>query len=308
MVDLVSIIIPTYNLEEYIGQALESVLNQTYQHFEIIVIDDGSKDRTREAVNAFRDVRIQVIDTQGPYGPAAARNRGLACCHGEWVAVLDGDDWWDSTRISRLLTLAYSRQAQIVADNLWLITNGHKRPWNTYFSEAGISWTAETTITIQELARYDLGILKPIFRTQFLKRHDLQYNESILHGEDFVLLLECLRCRPVMVVTPEPLYFYRNRPGSLIADETIAAPQSLATVEFLEERYGSQHELAPVLEYRRKLAETAVLVSQIRKHIRRRQWGEAIYRLLRHRTLWGPFGRWLLKAGRRKLLKTGTLL
>lgn len=88
--NLVSVVISCYNHEDYLGEAIESVLAQTYPHFEVIVVDDGSTDRSWEVAREFSRVRCFKQDNQGT--PAATRNRGLQESRGEYVVFLDGDD------------------------------------------------------------------------------------------------------------------------------------------------------------------------------------------------------------------------
>ena len=88
----VSVIIPTYNCAQYITEAVESVLNQTYKDFEIIVVDDGSTDNTKEVIKPYLN-KIKYIYQQNS-GPSAARNRGIKEAKGEYIAFLDADDIW----------------------------------------------------------------------------------------------------------------------------------------------------------------------------------------------------------------------
>jgi len=88
----VSVIIPTYNRAHTIGRAIKSVLNQTYQDFEIIVVDDGSTDNTEEVVKSFRDKRIRYIQHKKNKGAAAARNTGIKSAKGKYIAFQDSDD------------------------------------------------------------------------------------------------------------------------------------------------------------------------------------------------------------------------
>ena len=88
----ISIIIPTYNSAQYICEAIESVLNQTYKDFEIIVVDDGSTDNTKEVIKPYLN-KIKYIYQQNS-GPSAARNRGIKEAKGEYIAFLDADDIW----------------------------------------------------------------------------------------------------------------------------------------------------------------------------------------------------------------------
>jgi glycosyltransferase involved in cell wall biosynthesis len=99
---LVSIIVPVRDGEAFIGDTLQSALGQTYRNTELIVVDDGSRDRTRAIVNQWveRDSRVRVL-AQANRGVAAARNRALAAARGELIAPLDADDLWDPTKLER---------------------------------------------------------------------------------------------------------------------------------------------------------------------------------------------------------------
>lgn len=90
---LVTVIIPVYQVEKYIANTVRSVLAQTYANFELLIIDDGSTDRSREICQQFTDSRIKII-RQENQGVAAARNTGIAHAQGDYIAFLDGDDLW----------------------------------------------------------------------------------------------------------------------------------------------------------------------------------------------------------------------
>src|SRR5215510_11266770 len=90
----VSVIIPTHNRAEFLRSAITSVLKQTFQDFEIVIIDDASKDHTREVITSFNDARIKAIHNQVSKGAAGARNIGMMNSNSEYVAFLDDDDEW----------------------------------------------------------------------------------------------------------------------------------------------------------------------------------------------------------------------
>jgi glycosyltransferase involved in cell wall biosynthesis len=93
----ISVIIPAFNAEQYLAQTVSSVLGQTHRDLEVIVVDDGSTDRTREVAESFSDARVRVLT--GPNGGvSAARNRGAGVATGEILAFLDADDLWDRTK------------------------------------------------------------------------------------------------------------------------------------------------------------------------------------------------------------------
>ena len=90
----VSVIIPTYRRPDFLGKAIESVLNQTFQDFEVIIVDDASNDNTGEVVRGFVDKRIHYVCHEVNRGGAAARNTGILKARGRYIAFLDDDDEW----------------------------------------------------------------------------------------------------------------------------------------------------------------------------------------------------------------------
>jgi glycosyltransferase involved in cell wall biosynthesis len=99
---LVSVIIPVYNYERYLGEAIESVLGQTHQHLEVIVVDDGSTDQSGEVAKSFADKGVRYCD-QVHAGIGPARNKGVELAQGDFLAFLDADDRWPLEKIERQL-------------------------------------------------------------------------------------------------------------------------------------------------------------------------------------------------------------
>lgn len=99
---LVSVVMPVYNTERYVGEAIESVLAQADVSVELIVIDDGSTDGTREVLRSYGD-RIKLVESDANSGIGAARNRGIAIARGEFLAFMDADDIWRSEKLSKQL-------------------------------------------------------------------------------------------------------------------------------------------------------------------------------------------------------------
>jgi glycosyltransferase involved in cell wall biosynthesis len=102
---LISVVIPVFNLEAYLGEAVDSVLNQTCREFEIILVDDGSTDRSLEIMRGYQlrlPEKVRAISREH-LGAAAARNAGIAAAAGEWIAFLDGDDVWKPGKLEKQL-------------------------------------------------------------------------------------------------------------------------------------------------------------------------------------------------------------
>lgn len=119
---VVSIIVPIYNIEAYLPQCLESIINQTYKNLDIILINDGSTDKSKVICVQYAsdDDRIRVIHKDNG-GLSTARNAGLDIAHGEWVSFIDGDDWMEPDMIEVLLEAAYKTNSEISCCNIKLI-------------------------------------------------------------------------------------------------------------------------------------------------------------------------------------------
>jgi len=111
---IISIIIPSYNRAHLIGRAIKSVLNQTYQEFELIIVDDASKDNTEEIVKSFNDKRIIYIRHKTNKGAQAARNTAIYASQNEWIAFLDSDDEWLPNRLEAGLAIAHKTDFSVI--------------------------------------------------------------------------------------------------------------------------------------------------------------------------------------------------
>jgi glycosyltransferase involved in cell wall biosynthesis len=124
----VSVILPTYNRAELIGRAIKSILSQTYQDFEIIVVDDGSTDNTEEVVKSFDDKRIKYIVYKRNKGAAIARNVGIKAAMGEYIAFQDSDDEWLPLKLEKQLKVFDVSPAEVgvVYTGFWRIKDKKK--------------------------------------------------------------------------------------------------------------------------------------------------------------------------------------
>lgn len=106
--NLVSIIMPCYNSEKYISESINSVLDQTYTNFELIIIDDSSTDTSINIISEYQDNRIKLIKSNTNQGVAAARNKGIVAAKGKYIAFLDSDDLWIPSKLEKQITLLES--------------------------------------------------------------------------------------------------------------------------------------------------------------------------------------------------------
>jgi glycosyltransferase involved in cell wall biosynthesis len=147
---LFSVVIPTFNRANLIGRAIDSVLAQTMGDFEIIVVDDGSSDGTREVVNALTDPRIRLIPLASNQGAAAARNAGIAAARGELISLLDSDDEYAPAFLER--------------------TQAFLAPTD---QRVGFSWSGTQETSVSEVdGLYREITRRRIWKPNFSSRHD----------------------------------------------------------------------------------------------------------------------------------------
>lgn len=131
---LVTVVTPTYNHEQYIGPCIESVLSQSYPHWEQVIVDDGSQDRTPDIVHSYKEPRIRYLrqENLGILRLAETYNRALGAARGQLVAILEGDDFWPSDKLETLVPAFVDPQV-ILAYGLTCFTTPSGRPmkWTT---------------------------------------------------------------------------------------------------------------------------------------------------------------------------------
>ena len=224
----VSVVIPAYNSEKYLAKALKSVFNQSYRNFEIILIDDASTDLTVKIAKSFNDKRLKILKNEQNKGVSYSRNLGITEAKGKWIALLDSDDWYGSERLEKLLAVANLKDADLIADDLFLVNEGESQHWSTFLTEDShhsllpitlidaVKFVASDRLNpISAKRNWSLGYVKPLIRREFLLRNNISYNHSIDVGEDFVLYLECLRKNAKFYLVSEPYYYYQTRDSSL---------------------------------------------------------------------------------------------
>ncbi len=245
----VSIIIPAYNTEAYIAQAIESALAQTEKNIEVIVIDDASTDATVTVAKGFLDKRLNVLVNQQNLGVSDARNRGIREAKGKWVALLDSDDWYAPERLEKLLKVAYTENATLIADDIFYIEDGAKLPWTTLLAESGerideiipIDPVYFVETDIQGRRGLHLGLTKPLIKRDFLVHKGIEYDKNIKLGQDFYFYLSGLAHGARFILVPKPYYFYRSRAGSLVTtgeikrlDQACSASQYFLQQEIIQ--------------------------------------------------------------------------
>jgi glycosyltransferase involved in cell wall biosynthesis len=196
----------TYNCAPYIGQAIKSILNQSYEDFEFLIIDDGSTDNTEEIISQYNDSRIRYL-RRGHFGRSAALNYGLKNASSDTIALMDADD------ISHPLRLEKQLEVMKGAENVICYTRAaYFQHINFKIRFVNESFIGEDLNRILALHGYFCNSSMIFNKNYFLSSGS--YNEKIISGEDYELLLR-LKDKSNFIVIPEVLHFPRIRKKSL---------------------------------------------------------------------------------------------
>lgn len=183
----VSFIMPLYNAERYVQQAIESVLNQTYKNFELILIDDVSTDSTMEKVEKYKDERIRVFHNSKNEGIAYSRNRGLDVATGEYIAIMDDDDITMPRRLERqVLFLEEHPEIDFVGGRYQLINEKGE-----ILSEAKMAYRNPLFIKALFLFQNIYSNGEMMFRKNTISKNQICYAENQYGMEDFKFWIEC---------------------------------------------------------------------------------------------------------------------
>jgi len=223
----VSVIIPAYNHERFIGAAIDSVLHQTYQDFELIVINDGSTDRTGEIIQSYRDGRIiyRYQENQDAYNTI---NRGLSMVSGDYVAILNSDDVYSPTRLERLVAEQQATDAQCLFTDVVPISDEGEE-----FTDPAFGWNVwhqKNRAFHRECGDLYVGFLKGNFMVTtsnlFLtasaaekvgKFCSLRY----LHDYDYIFRVMLAYPGKVRYLAEEKLLYYRIHSGNTLGEAAI---------------------------------------------------------------------------------------
>jgi glycosyltransferase involved in cell wall biosynthesis len=203
-----SIIIPLYNKENYIRKSIESVLNQSLEDFELIIVDDGSTDNGGDIVKGIKDSRIRLIE-QTNKGVSITRNNGVKLAKFDYIAFLDADDWWDVNFLSNMKNLIDSYPgAGIYGSSYYIVKNKQKR-------EAPIGLDPNFKMgLISYLQVYAKNLCMPLTSISVVIPKSILeekngFSSKLKFGEDFDLWLRIALKDPIAFIN-KPLAFYNQ--------------------------------------------------------------------------------------------------
>lgn len=203
-----SVIIPLYNKAPYVEKAIYSVLTQTYQEFELIVVNDGSTDSSLEKVQEFKNSQIQIVSQENS-GVSIARNNGVKIARGKYITFLDADDWWAPTFLEEMKALIEEfPDAGIYGSSYYIVKNGKER-----IAPIGVD-EAFTQGKINYYSVYAKTLCMPLWtgavcipRTVFDEQNG--FKPQLKLGEDFDLWVR-IAIKYAVVLLNKPLAYYNQ--------------------------------------------------------------------------------------------------
>lgn len=199
---MISIVLPVYNAEKYLSDTIHSVLNQTYQNFEIIAVNDGSKDHSLEILKQIDDSRLRIIDKENT-GVSDTRNVALEAVEGEYVCFLDADDCLAPQFLQRLQDVATEKQADMVVCN-YMPFRG-----TPVFDDKRADMVSVQSTEILVRAGVLTSACTKLIRTSILRRYPIQFAKDMTFGEDLFFCWKAFLVSENVWFIDEKLYGYR---------------------------------------------------------------------------------------------------
>lgn len=223
--DKISIIVPIYNVEQYLTKCLMTLCKQTYENIEIILVDDGSTDSCGRICDEFEksDSRIKVIHKKNG-GLVEARKTGLNAASGRYIGYVDGDDWIEFNMFERLYDVMTEQQVDIAMCSRFENTGEeckkvfHGLPQGRYNKKDLIEKVYPNMIVNESFFEWGIfpGVWDKLFKKELLIKNQMAVDNRITIGEDAACVYPCLLCADSIYVLQECLYHYRQYNTSMV--------------------------------------------------------------------------------------------
>lgn len=202
----ISVVIPVFNAEKYLQRCIASVYNQTYSNWEMVLVDDGSEDRSLNICreNASRDVRIKVIH-QSNKGPGEARNVGITATTGDYIVFIDADDYIDVDYFNLLAQVAKGKDVVFIDVQQ---RNSNGQPVRNEFMSIYKNSTIDDMIRSCMTGYFPWGGVRKVASSKLIKDNDIKYSRAKI-GEEAVFTFKILsKAKEFDFIDEKPVYFY----------------------------------------------------------------------------------------------------
>lgn len=220
---MLSVIIPVYNAEKWIEETIDSLVKQSYPCLEIICVDDGSKDRSREIISEYQKQYSNVrLVTQKNSGVCSARNMGIQMAEGEYVAFIDADDWVEADMYEHMIQQMETEESDIIfcefvrfwpnGKKLYTVEDSFKKlkknPQDIkYFLRSTESYTEGDLLHTEDIHG---SVCRSIFKKRLLQEYNICFHSELRFAEDQIFMLEYLQHCNKISYTKKPYVWYRG--------------------------------------------------------------------------------------------------
>jgi glycosyltransferase EpsH len=254
----ISVIIPAYNVENYIGKTLKSLTLQTFKDFEVIIVNDGSTDNTENKINSVlrnADFPWKLLNQQNQ-GVSAARNNGLIEANGEYICFLDGDDYYDAFFLEKMYNKAKENDYDMVFCNYNIIAKNEKN----LFKSVQLNVSLDKPLNGKDFLKIALqkdshpAIHSIIFKKKLLIDNNLIFTKKCTNYEDVEFWIKALFHSRLVISIPESLAFYVQRKNSATKETTLRIFHSVGamkrTLTYLDKN-GADDDLLFLMKYKK---------------------------------------------------------
>jgi glycosyltransferase involved in cell wall biosynthesis len=272
---LVSIVTPAYNTAAYVAETVESVLQQSCSDFELLIVDDGSTDGTLDIVRtlATRDARVRSLPS--PHGgPAIARNVGLEHARGQFLALLDSDDVWDPSFLSKQLSLLH-QQPEIAIVSANVVSRGGPFDGTPYWP---ITSGTHELRTSDPIAHQDAVSVFAVFRRAVIERIG-GFDPVYTGNEDYEFWLRAMNAGFRVLQNRAILGRYRRRTGSVSSDDVRMLNGIIAVLEWAGRMEGRLEADRALINHRLRWFREELVKAEVRSSLERRDGVTASERL-----------------------------
>ncbi|MDO4378541.1 MAG: glycosyltransferase [Erysipelotrichia bacterium] len=213
----VSIIVPVYNCEKSIERCIKSIINQTYDNIEIIIVDDGSKDNSAIICDelAKNDLRIKVVHQQNK-GVSAARNNAISISTGQYLQFVDSDDWLPDYTTTTLTEAAIKTGADLIIGDFYRVIGKRISTKGKIKSKKVFSLPEYADYMIKNPADFYYGVLwNKLYRRSIIEKYNIRMLENLHWCEDFIFNLEYIKYCHIFYAVQVPIYYYVRNNNSL---------------------------------------------------------------------------------------------
>lgn len=203
----ISFIVPSYNFADYIEVCVQSILNQTYDNIEVVVVNDGSTDNSKDVIDSIvaKDKRVMAIHKQNE-GVSIARNTGIMACNGDYCVFVDADDYLAPDYAEYMMRLVEKTGGEFCFSINCFTRQGESQTESEFIK----TYSPEDATTLLLSPRVIVGSWNKIFKKSFLIENNLQFSSNLFYGEGLRFITSAAQCSTCVGVGNRKVYYYRR--------------------------------------------------------------------------------------------------